>query len=166
MNNGTCWMKYGTSSKSEAIYTGVQTTICGLIAGDDGVPVTVQKGALLWSDEFNGAGKPNGPNWRFDVGGGGWGNNELQFYTDSVNNSYIGGGALTIEAKREDFQRNRYTSAKLVSQRKFKYGIFEMRAKLPRGTGTWAAFWLLASKRFVFRVRSLRENLFIIYSHS
>lgn len=140
-------MKFGTVSKSDAIYTGDQAAVCGIVAGDSGIPTVIDKGPLLWSDEFDGTGKPNGANWRYDIGGGGWGNNEAQYYTDSVNNAYLGGGALTIEARREDFQGNRYTSARLLSQRKFKYGIFEMRAKLPRGRGSWPAFWLLASKR-------------------
>ena len=153
-------MKYGTVSKNDAIYTGDQTAVCGVIGGDPGIPSVIDKGPLLWSDEFDGAGKPNGANWRYDIGGGGWGNQELQYYTDSVNNAYLGGGALTIEAKREDFGGNRYTSARLLSQRKFKYGIFEMRAKLPRGRGTWPAFWLLASKRFLFDVLLLFLILF------
>ena len=142
-------LNYGTVSKQDAVYTSDSTMICAIDLAGPIIQTVIEKGALLWSDEFNGTGKPNAANWRYDIGGWGWGNNELQFYTDSVNNSYLDGGALIIEARKEDFGGKKYTSARLLTQRKFKYGIFEMRAKLPRGKGTWPAFWLLSSKKLI-----------------
>ena len=98
----------------------------------------------VWSDEFNGTEIDNSL-WGYDVGGGGFGNQEAQYYTDRSDNSYIDNGKLVIEAKKESFGGNDYTSAKLISQNKgdWKYGKFEIRAKLPTGNGLWPAIWML-----------------------
>jgi beta-glucanase (GH16 family) len=98
----------------------------------------------IWSDEFNYTGRPVGTKWSYDVGGSGWGNNELQYYTNG-GNSYVANGYLTITAKRENFQGSAYTSSRMVTKFKgdFKYGRFEARMRLPTGRGTWPAFWLL-----------------------
>jgi len=102
---------------------------------------------LVWSDEFDG---PDGSavdptKWSFDVGGSGWGNGELQYYTDRLDNAYVENGALVIEAHREEYKGNRYTSARLVTRGKgdWLYGRFEIRAKLPTGQGIWPAIWML-----------------------
>ena len=101
---------------------------------------------LLWSDEFDYLGKPRSQNWNYDIGGksllkfslllgkfkfiyvihigSGWGNNELQYYTDS--NSQVFNGHLSIVAKKEDKNDKKYASSRLVSTRKFRYGIIEM----------------------------------------
>ena len=73
------------------------------------------------------------------MGGNGWGNNELQYYSDT--NAHVNDGNLMIVSKKENMANMPYTSARLVSKRKFKYGIIEYRAKLPKGLGTWPAFW-------------------------
>jgi beta-glucanase (GH16 family) len=78
-----------------------------------------------------------------EVGDHGWGNNEKQMYTQS--NAEIRNGFLNIITQRT--AEGRYLSARLLSKLSFKYGVFEMRAKLPRGRGTWPAFWLLSAKR-------------------
>lgn len=99
---------------------------------------------LVWSDEFNIDGIPNPDNWGYDIGDNGWGNNELQNYTNSTQNSYVDNGTLKITAKANG---NGYTSARLKSQGKqsFTYGRVEVRAKLPSAQGTWPAIWMLGS---------------------
>ena len=98
-----------------------------------------------WSDEFDYTGKPDPRKWGYDLGGGGWGNNELQYYTDHVDNASVGDGVLTITARKQALGGREYTSARLVSKHKgdFRYGRFEARAKLPSGRGTWPAIWML-----------------------
>lgn len=102
----------------------------------------------IWSDEFDTDGLPDSTKWNYDVGGHGWGNNEFQFYTHkNVQNARVEKGSLVIEAHKEPFEQNSFTSARLVSKGKgdFLYGRFEVRAKLPTGRGTWPAIWMLAS---------------------
>jgi beta-glucanase (GH16 family) len=101
---------------------------------------------LLWSDEFDRAGAPDPARWSYDVGGKGWGNHELQFYTDARReNARVENGRLIIEARREPWQGSAYTSARLVTKGKadWTYGRFEIRARLPLGRGTWPAIWML-----------------------
>jgi beta-glucanase (GH16 family) len=107
---------------------------------------------LVWSDEFDGSrGSPvNSSKWSFDIGGNGWGNNELETYTGRTANSDVEGGFLVIKALKETFTgadgitRN-YTSARLLTKNKFSqaYGRFEARIKIPHGQGVWPAFWML-----------------------
>jgi beta-glucanase (GH16 family) len=105
----------------------------------------------LWSDEFNGtAVDPN--NWEFMIGDGcaygncGWGNNELEYYTNG-NNSSIQNGVLVIEARRENVGGMAYTSSRMITRGKheFTYGKIEARMALPMGQGLWPAFWMLGS---------------------
>jgi beta-glucanase (GH16 family) len=98
---------------------------------------------LVWSDEFDTPGAPDPARWNFETGGGGWGNNELQFYTNSRDNSYISNGTLKIHARKS--QNGTWTSARMVTSGKasWKYGRFEIRAKLPAGRGTWPAIWMM-----------------------
>lgn len=100
---------------------------------------------LVWSDEFNVDGAPNSANWGYDLGAGGWGNAESQYYTNSASNAVVQGGNLKITAKAESFSGSNYTSARLKSENKFEfaYGKVEVRAKLPSGGGTWPAIWML-----------------------
>ncbi|HCT80427.1 MAG TPA: 1,3-beta-glucanase [Micromonosporaceae bacterium] len=112
-------------------------------------------GGLTWADEFTGAAgtPPNSSRWAYDVGGGGWGNNELEYYTTSTRNAALdGNGNLVITARRENpagyncwYGSCQYTSARLLTAGKFTqaYGRFEARLKVPRGQGLWPAFWML-----------------------
>lgn len=101
--------------------------------------------SLIWSDEFNTPGAPDPSKWGYDLGAGGWGNNELQHYTNRLDNATVSGGTLKIIAKRENFSGSAFTSARLLSRSKFsfKYGKVEIAAKLPTGVGTWPATWML-----------------------
>ena len=108
--------------------------------------------SLVWSDEFDG---PSGSavdssKWSFDIGGNGWGNNELETYTSRTANADLEGGMLVIKALKETFTgtdniRRDYTSARLLTRNKFSqaYGRFEARIKIPYGQGIWPAFWML-----------------------
>jgi len=100
---------------------------------------------IVWSDEFNGT-TIDPKVWTYDTGGGGWGNNELEFYTNRTSNAYESGGRLHIVALKESYGTS-YTSARLKSQGLFSatYGRFEWRAQLPAGIGLWPALWLLGT---------------------
>jgi beta-glucanase (GH16 family) len=99
---------------------------------------------LVWADEFDYEGLPDPAKWGYDVGGHGWGNDELQYYTEGAN-AVVTGGELIIEARRERMGSNGYTSARLVSRNRgdWRYGRIEVRAMLPEGRGTWPAIWML-----------------------
>lgn len=110
------------------------------------VPAAAQNWELVWSDEFDYTGLPDPAKWTHEVGGSGWGNNELQFYTENdLDNASVADGVLTITALKESMSGRDYTSARLVTRDKgeWTYGRFEIRAKLPTGRGTWPALWLL-----------------------
>jgi beta-glucanase (GH16 family) len=107
---------------------------------------------LTWSDEFNqpDGSAPDSGKWTYDIGGNGWGNNELETYTNRLQNAHIQGGALVITATAENYTgpdgiTRQYTSARLLTKAKFaqKYGRFEARIKVPYGQGLWPAFWML-----------------------
>lgn len=104
---------------------------------------------LVWSDEFDLDGAPNSDYWSYDIGTGfnGWGNNELQYYTDRPENVVVQNGYLIITAKEESFQGSNYTSARLLTKGKIeqKHGRFEARMRLPSGKGLWPAFWMLGN---------------------
>lgn len=99
---------------------------------------------MTWHDEFDGP-TIDRRIWTPHVGGGGFGNNELQYYTDNPRNLHILDSCLVIEARREDKDGFRYTSAKLTTQGKEQalYGRVEVRAMLPKGVGSWPAIWML-----------------------
>lgn len=99
---------------------------------------------LAWSDEFNGT-SINTSNWKYETGGDGWGNNELEYYTNRSENARIENGNLVIEARKENYNGMNYTSARLKSQglKNWTYGKVEARMKLPAGQGIWPAFWML-----------------------
>lgn len=99
---------------------------------------------LVWSDEFDYEGAPDPDKWGYDVGGSGWGNNELQYYTEGEN-ATVRDGCLVIEARKETMGGREYTSARLVTKGKgdWLYGRVEICARLPSGLGTWPAAWML-----------------------
>jgi beta-glucanase (GH16 family) len=101
---------------------------------------------IVWTDEFNGS-SINTNVWTFDTGSGGWGNNELEYYTSRTNNAYVANGFLHLVAQAEDYGGSSYTSARIKSQGLFacKYGRIEWRAQLPAGTAFWPALWLLGT---------------------
>ena len=101
---------------------------------------------LIWSDEFNYNGLPDSSKWSYDIGGKGWGNNELQYYTEAdTANTYVHDGELYIKAVKTQKEKNEYTSARLVTKNKGDWlnGKIEVRAKLPAGHGLWPAIWML-----------------------
>ena len=107
---------------------------------------------LVWSDEFDGAEghNPDSLKWTYDIGTGqnGWGNQELQYYTNRPQNvSTDGNGNLVITAKRESYAGSAFTSARITTQGLFSqtYGRFEARLKTPYGPGLWPAFWMLGA---------------------
>lgn len=110
---------------------------------------------LAWHDEFDQAAgtAPDSAKWTHEVGGDGWGNDELQYYNRSTNNAaHNGRGQLTITAIEEEpagsscwYGACQYSSARLITKGNFaqQYGKVEARMKLPRGTGLWPAFWMM-----------------------
>lgn len=107
---------------------------------------TLQAGDLIWSDEFSGIGSPDADNWTYDIGKGdwGWGNNEEQYYTNETENVRVEDGNLIISALK---QNGEWTSARIKTEglKEFKYVTVKVRAKLPEGSGTWPAIWMLGS---------------------
>jgi beta-glucanase (GH16 family) len=107
---------------------------------------------LTWSDEFDGpdGSEPDPKKWILQTGGGGWGNNELEYYTARRTNSRVEKGNLVIDALQEKFTgpdgtTREYTSARMKTEKLFtqKYGKFEARIRIPKGQGMWPAFWML-----------------------
>jgi beta-glucanase (GH16 family) len=102
----------------------------------------------LWNDEFSGTALDL-TSWGFDVGGSGWGNNELQYYTNNrPENIYLDNGKLIIQAKKESFSGKEYTSSRILTKgkREFTFGRIDIRAKLPVAKGLWPALWMLGKK--------------------
>ena len=118
---------------------------------DETQDVTGDFNTLVNSDEFNIDGLPDSNIWSFDTGVGplndGWGNNELQYYTDRPENVTVQDGMLVVTANEEDFNGSRYTSARLKTRNRIErqFGRFEARILLPTGTGLFPAFWMLGS---------------------
>lgn len=105
-------------------------------------PAPAQTYQQVWADEFD---TRIGPGWQFETGGGGWGNNEKQYYQAA--NATVANGELRITARKENVGGYPYTSARLKTQglKEFTYGKVEARIKLPLGQGLWPAFWMLGA---------------------
>lgn len=106
----------------------------------------------VWFDEFDYSGSPDSTKWNYDLGDGcpnvcGWGNNEAQYYTQDLKNVRVENGNLIIEAHQDSLGGKAYTSTRIVSKHKgdWLYGRIEVKAKLPRGKGTWPAIWMLST---------------------
>jgi len=142
---GTVFVRYQIVFQGDANYS------AGSVYFDD-LNLTQTSGApygnmnIIWSDEFNGT-VINTNIWTYDIGNGGWGNNELEYYTSRTNNAYESGGLLHIVAQREAYGGSSYTSARIKSQGLFSatYGRIEWRAQLPAGTACWPALWMLGA---------------------
>jgi beta-glucanase (GH16 family) len=134
-------------------YVGLLAAVSLLAHGVQARKQKAPKGyVLVWSDEFNGknGSLPDATKWTYDIGGSGWGNHELEFYTNRRENARIEHGKLVITARQEaytgpDGAKFNFTSARLKTQGLFSqaYGRFEARIKLPAGQGMWPAFWML-----------------------
>lgn len=103
---------------------------------------------LAWADEFNGT-EINKDWWTHEIGNGdnGWGNNEMEYYTDAPENSRIEDGSLVIEARGDSWNGIKYTSARMVTKgnKTFGFSRTDIRAKLPYGQGIWPALWMLGN---------------------
>lgn len=127
--------------------------VCLISCDLDETQEVVTRNNLVWADNFDVDGAPNPQNWNFEIGDGtaqgipGWGNNELQYYTDRPENVKVENGMLVITAREESIDGSSYTSARLTTQNLFEkqYGRFEARIKVPFGKGYWPAFWLLGN---------------------
>ena len=111
-------------------------------------PTTYTGYEKVWQDEFSGT-TLDASSWGFDVGGSGWGNNELQYYTNNrPENIYLDNGKLVIQAKKESFSGREYTSSRILTKgkREFTFGRVDIRAKLPVAKGLWPALWMLGKK--------------------
>lgn len=110
-------------------------------------PITFS--TLIFSDEFDTNGSPDGSKWGYDIGTGsnGWGNGEEQYYTSRSDNVIVANGHLKITAKKENYEGAEYTSTRMLTMDKFEftYGRVEVKAKLPEGGGTWPAIWMLGA---------------------
>lgn len=102
---------------------------------------------LVWSDEFDGKSLDT-DNWTAEIGSGGWGNNELQYYTDRTENVDVRDGKLVITARRENYKGAPVTSARIITldKVKFMYGYVVASIKLPKtANGLWPAFWMMGN---------------------
>ncbi len=110
-------------------------------------PTTYPGYSLVWNEEFTGN-SINTTNWTFESGNNnGWGNNELEYYTDRTQNAFVSQGNLIIEARQESYNGSNYTSTRMITKNKkiFKFGRIDIRAKMPKGKGIWPALWMLGN---------------------
>ncbi|MBN1413245.1 MAG: glycoside hydrolase family 16 protein [Spirochaetales bacterium] len=108
-------------------------------------PTAVEDWELVWADEFDYEGLPDPKKWTFDIQKPGWRNKEKQYYAKRLENARVEKGNLIIEADNKPYENYQYTSASIKSQYKgdFIYGKIEVKAKLPKGRGTWPAIWMM-----------------------
>jgi beta-glucanase (GH16 family) len=143
---GTATCKYRSSGTYTVAVTAKNAG--GSISKNIDVTVNVVL-SLIWSDDFDKDGAPDATRWGYDLGTGsnGWGNNELEYYTNRPDNAIVSNGTLKIIAKKENFSGSAYTSARMLTKDKFsfKYGKIEVKAKIPGNAGTWSAIWMLGN---------------------
>lgn len=136
--------EFENGSSSDTTNTGNSTDGGEVIPSYTGysTPETYSGYSLAWSDEFSGN-TLNQSDWNFEIGAGGWGNNELQYHKSG--NTSVRDGVLIIEAREENFGGANYTSSRITTQNKqsFRYGRIDIRAQLPEGQGLWPALWML-----------------------
>lgn len=145
VTTGTLNYKYSFSGIYSISITA--TSSDGLSINNTSTAKVGVKQSLVWSDEFNGTGSPDSTKWGYNTGAGGWGNNELEYYTSRQSNVYQSGGTLKIVANKESYFGSNYTSARILTQNKFSflYGKIEVRAKIPGNAGAWPAIWMLGN---------------------
>jgi len=146
---GTCVITSGTFSnrkltvQSDMVLDVVCWGLCGNCLTEDS-----HTWSMVWSDECDGT-AINPQIWVHDIGtgNGGWGNNELQYYTNNPSNIEVSNGSLKITARQENFNGSNYTSSRIITNNlmEFKYGKIESRIKVPVGQGLWPAFWMLGA---------------------
>ena len=125
-------------------------TACGSLVRQSAATPTYgwnsQGWKLAWADEFNDT-SIDPKNWNFEKGGNGWGNAEMEYYTDRPENARVENGMLIIEGRQEKYEGLNYTSARLNTRglQEFRDGHIEARMKLPSGNGIWPAFWMLGA---------------------
>jgi beta-glucanase (GH16 family) len=146
---GSCAITSGTFSnrtltvQSDMVLNVACWGLCGDCLTED-----TNTWSMVWSDEFDGN-VLNEQVWAYNIGTGigGWGNNELQYYTNNPNNIEVSNGSLKITARQENFNGSNYTSSRIITNNlmEFKYGKIESRIKVPIGQGLWPAFWMLGA---------------------
>jgi beta-glucanase (GH16 family) len=131
-------------NRSTALLSGALLILPGVLQA--------QTWSQTWSDEFNGTGAVNGVDWKYDVGGGGWGNNELQYYQSGTGNVNQAGGIMTVQARLQSVGGMAYTSGRILTQGLRSFGPGDTSAKKiearmagPAGQGLWPAFWMLGT---------------------
>ncbi len=112
------------------------------VEGENEINYDLEGWNLVWHDEFE-ADSLDMTSWRFETGGHGWGNSELQYYTDRTDNTFLEDGKLIIKGIKEDYKGSEYTSARVNSVHGWCYKRIDISAKLPMGIGTWPALWML-----------------------
>ena len=143
--NGNTTYKYFGSGTYTVLVTASNSS-GAIVSKSISVTVDVEL-SLVWSDEFNTDGLPDPAKWGYDLGAGGWGNAEAEYYTNRKENASVSNGTLKITAQKENFSGSAYTSARILTKDKFAFtfGKVEARAKLPSGVGTWPAIWMLGN---------------------
>lgn len=139
---------HATLAKNKATGTILNQDLPYLPTSDSGYtsPLSYPGYRLVWHDEFDEQQLADS-NWNYEIGGNGWGNQELEYYTSRPQNVFLSDGKLIIEARQESYGNNAYTSARITTQGKheFQYGRIDIRAKLPVAQGLWPALWMLGS---------------------
>lgn len=140
-------MKMKKYIKSNLLLISIVLLVVGCSTNEKQTVTTMNQ--LVMQDEFDTNGAPNSSLWVYNIGTGtnGWGNNELEYYTDLPQNVKVQDGMLNITAIKGAYMGSSYTSARISTKGKFqqKYGRVEARIKMPWGKGLWPAFWMIGA---------------------